>query len=433
MSETNFNVLDSLTVNSTFLANSTQVSFSTINATSNGFLANTTVITFGNSSVNVNINTTSFSGTANNALSLNGVSPSAYINTTGNYTLSGNIVFAANVKINTGASLLDSTGSQGSIGQVLTSNGTGNVYWASVSSLPSVNQALQYTWTNTQSFANTITFGSTVLSTNAIQIVSNTATALYIVSNTGILLQLANATSNLAGLYANGNFGIGNSVPTDRLSINGSTYHGGNVRIAPGVAIIDSTGSQGQPTYVLTSNGSGNVYWAAVSASTGAAGSNTQIQYDNSGTLAGAVGLTWNNVSNTLTVSNNLVVSGNANINSFSMTIADGTGNTVVVNSSAITLSSNLLSLGSYSNSAGANGYTYLPNGVKMIYGIVAANASQGTITFPSAFASNVVSLQLTSYNNQTPYYTSLNSTAAVVRSASTSAASNVCYLAIGF
>lgn len=433
MSEANFTIKDSLTVNSTFLANSTQLSFSTINATSNGFLANTTIITFGNSTVNVTINSTAFNGTANNASYLNGVSPSAYVNTSGTFTLSGVITHAANVKINSGAAIVDSTGSQGSIGQVLTSNGTGNVYWASVSSLPSVNQALQYTWTNTQSFANSITFGSTFLTTNAITIITNTATGLYVIANTGIPLQLANATANLVGLYANGNFGVGNSVPTDKLSINGTTYLGANVKIAPGAAIIDSTGSQGQPSYVLTSNGSGNVYWATVTPSYGVAGSNTQIQYDNSGALAGAVGLTWNNTSNTLTVSNNLVVTGNANINTFSMTIADGTGNTVVVNSSVVTVSSNTLALGSYSNTAGANGYTFLPNGIKMCFGVVAANASQGNITFPSAFASNVVSLQLTSYTSQTPYYNSVNNTVAVVRSASTSAASNVFYLAIGY
>ena len=48
-------------------------------------------------------------------------------------------------------------GSNGTAGQVLTSSGaTGNVYWAA-----SVNTAAQYTWSNTQSFTNTITFANT--------------------------------------------------------------------------------------------------------------------------------------------------------------------------------------------------------------------------------------------------------------------------------
>ncbi len=41
--------------------------------------------------------------------------------------------FAGGLSIPTGQTLLDSTGSQGTVGQVLTSNGVGNVYWSTVS------------------------------------------------------------------------------------------------------------------------------------------------------------------------------------------------------------------------------------------------------------------------------------------------------------
>jgi hypothetical protein len=56
----------------------------------NGIIANTYVIV-GVGSTNVTINTTSFSGTANNALYLNGAPASAVVNTSGNFTFTGNI------------------------------------------------------------------------------------------------------------------------------------------------------------------------------------------------------------------------------------------------------------------------------------------------------------------------------------------------------
>ena len=67
MSEKDFVVKNGIVVNNAIYANSTQIAFSTINATSSGILANTTSITIGNSSVNAVINSTAFSGTSANA------------------------------------------------------------------------------------------------------------------------------------------------------------------------------------------------------------------------------------------------------------------------------------------------------------------------------------------------------------------------------
>jgi Chaperone of endosialidase len=61
------------------------------------------------------------------------------------------------------ATIVDSTGSQGTAGQVLTSNGAGNVYWSTVSSGGGgVNSAAQYTWSNTQTFQANVTFGNSI-------------------------------------------------------------------------------------------------------------------------------------------------------------------------------------------------------------------------------------------------------------------------------
>lgn len=71
----------------------------TVDAVSNNitFAANSIVI--GNASSNSVVNSTSFSGTANNALTANnstnlgGAAASAYVNTSGNYTVAGNLNF----------------------------------------------------------------------------------------------------------------------------------------------------------------------------------------------------------------------------------------------------------------------------------------------------------------------------------------------------
>ncbi len=60
-----------------------------------------------------------------------------------------------------------------------------------------------------------------------------------------------------------------------------------------------ATGTGGQ---ILTSNSSGGVYWASPAATT--AGSNTQVQFNDEGALAGDADFTFNKTTNTLTVTN---------------------------------------------------------------------------------------------------------------------------------
>ena len=109
---------------------------------------------------------------ANNASYLGTVAAANYVQNTDSRTLSGNLYFtgansyfggktthAANLVLSAGIDVIDSTGSRGTAGQVLASNGTGNVYWSTVSGGGggSVNTDAQYTFTNTISFSNTIT------------------------------------------------------------------------------------------------------------------------------------------------------------------------------------------------------------------------------------------------------------------------------------
>ena len=87
-------------------------------------------VTIGNTSSNATINSTSFSATANNATNLGGVAAASYVNTSGAYTITGIHTHTANLVVN---AAIIAGGTSGSAGQVLTSNGSGNVYWSTVS------------------------------------------------------------------------------------------------------------------------------------------------------------------------------------------------------------------------------------------------------------------------------------------------------------
>ena len=94
----------------------------------------TGTVTVGNSSVNATLNSTSFSGTANDATSLGGVAAANYLQNTGAFTISGVHTHTANLEVR-GATLIVNTsaavmanGSNGAAGQLLASNGS-SVYW----------------------------------------------------------------------------------------------------------------------------------------------------------------------------------------------------------------------------------------------------------------------------------------------------------------
>lgn len=91
MADSSFVVKNTLVVNTGFIANSSVVRVGTINSTSNGVWSNVTTITLGNSSVNATINSTFFSGTANNALYLGGQLPNYYASQADVLTRIGNI------------------------------------------------------------------------------------------------------------------------------------------------------------------------------------------------------------------------------------------------------------------------------------------------------------------------------------------------------
>ena len=174
MADKNFIVKNGIVVNTAFSANSTQLTFSTINSTSSGILANNTVITLGNSSVNVSINSTSFSGTSANATNLNSQPASYYtnatnitsgtlpyaripvnvINTTSDFTITGVYTHNANIVIGSAGGLI-ANGSVGTAGQTLLSNGS-SVYWGTGTS--GSNQQIQFNDSGVANASSNFTF-----------------------------------------------------------------------------------------------------------------------------------------------------------------------------------------------------------------------------------------------------------------------------------
>lgn len=74
--------------------------------------------------------------------------------------------FNGGLYIPSGVSLLDSTGSQGSAGQILASNGSSNVYWVSPGAA-SVNTSAQFTWSNIHTFQANVSFTGSGLAVNS--------------------------------------------------------------------------------------------------------------------------------------------------------------------------------------------------------------------------------------------------------------------------
>jgi hypothetical protein len=104
---------------------------------------------------------------------------------------------------------------------------------------------------------------------------------------------------------------------------------------------VYANGSHGTPGHVLVTAGAGsNAYWASAgSLSVSPAGSNTHVQFNDSGSLGASAGFVFDKASNNLTVSNTVLVGANVSVSTSTINIGNSTVNTVV-NSSSITVTS---------------------------------------------------------------------------------------------
>jgi len=289
------------------------VGISTSNVSvANGSTSNVTInsanIFIGNTTTSATINSTAFTGSANNATYFAGQSTSQVVNTSANYTLSGLITFNANTThsaniilgnaVQIGANGATNTGTAG---YVLTSGGgTSNVYW---SALPlSVNTSGS---TGAVQFYNGSTLGSTAGFVFAAA--SNTISLGNSSVNSTINSTAFTGTANNA-TYLNGNLASNFVNTSGSFTFNGALTANGGFTVNSNFTIANSislNGTQGTAGYVLTSQGTGaNVLWQP------AVNTSAQFTFANTITIATTGGLNVNSnfsIANTIAANNSSV------------------------------------------------------------------------------------------------------------------------------
>ena len=137
-----------------------------------------------------------------------------------------------------------------------------------------------------------------------------------------------NFVVNSSSLSYSGNSTLNgtNTVINSNTTFNGNnSYFNGNIIITAGKG-INANGSLGSQGQALLSNGS-SIYWA-----TATAGSNTHVQFNDSGTANASSGFVFNKVTNNVTIANSLTVSSMTvnSISANSATVSIGTGVTAM-------------------------------------------------------------------------------------------------------
>ena len=175
----------------------------------------------GNSSVNTTINATSFTGTSNNSLYLGGTAAASYVQNTDSRTLSGNLTFSgANLSILGTNTYITSNVLIGTTASFYSINGQANA--------TSGNFIANAYATLSGAGGNYLAFGQQTNFSQWIQSGYSAASPVYY-----------NIILNPLG----GNVGIGNTVPTHKLSINGNTYISDTLTV--GTATVNTTNFTG--------------------------------------------------------------------------------------------------------------------------------------------------------------------------------------------
>jgi Chaperone of endosialidase len=384
-----------------------------INSNYSNITINSANIFIGNTTVSASINSTAYTGAANNATYFNGQSTSQVVNTSGNYSLSGNITFSANLVLSGASAQIVANGGVGTATQVLTSSGgAANVYWSSLplsvntsggsgslqfyngSTLGSVAGLTFSTTSNTLSVINTISVGNSTVNAT-INSTSYTGTAANATLLAGVAVtSFVNTTGNftISGQHTysalttfNGNFSVSNAISanggvgtagyvlttagasqnafwapavnvaaqyafTNTNSFAGTTTFNAPVTIAN---TLTANGVVGTATYLLTSGGAGqNVYWSAAPLSVNTSGGSGSIQYYNGSVLASCTALYFTGSGNNITVANTI----NANLAAITTAVNVGT---ISVSSNGVGITTTAVTIGNSSVNSTVNATSF--------------------------------------------------------------------------
>jgi len=306
------------------------------------------------------------------------------------------------------------------------------------------------TWSNSAWTINGPSDG--YLYTGSTNLSIGTASAAYINFFTGGTL----AANERVRITATGNVGIGNTAPNATLAVTGAANISGNVVVGTTLSIYGSS-VIGQFLANSIQYSVGNSTVNTFSNSTHFfAGNSTSYGLGNSTVEALVTANSTANIS-VATLTSSTYQVGNATVYGFGNSTVEGIYNTTtntsvvmtgssivvgnttagIVNTYTANITSNTFTLGSggTASAQAANGWTYLPNGMKANYGWVSANSSVANVSFSSPFATACFHVWLTPVSSAAtgPYLMQpANTTVAPIRTTSATAA-NVAYWAIGF
>jgi len=194
---------------------------------------------------------------------------------------SSQVTSNTNLVISTGRGI-SANGGYGTAGDVLFTNGSA-IYWGGTASL-TTNVAAQYTWSNTQTFSNAITFSGNLIITTL------SANAGY--GTAGQALVSGGAGSNAYWTTLVGVNTAAQYTFTNTISFSNSITFSNNIIVNN----IYANASYGTAGYVLTSSGSAaNAYW-----------SSSVLNSNNSLYLGGVAAANYVNTSGAYTLSGNI-------------------------------------------------------------------------------------------------------------------------------
>lgn len=250
----------------------------------------------------------------------------------GNITITSNIISTGNIEaayfLGDGSQLTNVSATTSATANTVTNNSQPNITnVGTLSSLDLSGNITNANWVFSNYFAGNGNSLFGIVGSNIVGTVANANFAAY--SGNVTVAAQPNITSlgNLTGLTVTGNINAGNTSLSGELAATTITVSGNaNINVgatlrsfgdvnftqSPNVSLGNISNlhiSGGTNGYVLATNGAGGLYWTAGGGGGNGTpgGSNTQVQYNDSGSFAGSAFLTFNNYTNTLNVAGNLI------------------------------------------------------------------------------------------------------------------------------